>query len=141
MKIVGPTPVERGKGKPRNSGSAGGGDFASKLAGSDAADARAPVSGLSPVGSVDALLALQGEGDSHGVDEREARRGHALLDELEAIREGLLLGSIPRGRLEALTGMLERRPAFVSSPRLRDVMDDIELRVKVELAKLSAASG
>ncbi len=138
MKIVAPGTLGRTASRTRKAGgAAGSGGFASSLEGASETRASSGAPGMSPIASVDALLALQGEPDARDGERKETKRGHALLDELEVIRTGLLVGSIPRGRLEALARMLTRRD-FPSSPGLASLIDEIELRVKVELAKLSA---
>ena len=138
MKIVAPGTLGRTAGRTRKAGShAGSGGFAKSLEGASEARASSAGSGAAPIASVDVLLALQGEPDVGDGERQEARHGHTLLDELEVIRTGLLVGRIPRGRLEALARMLERRK-FPASPRMAGLIDEIELRVKVELAKLSA---
>ncbi|CAA7620236.1 Flagellar assembly protein fliX [Candidatus Terasakiella magnetica] len=94
-----------------------------------------------PVGisSVDALLVVQGMDNS---TEREARRrlvrrGEELLDGLEDLRHGLLMGEIPKEKMVALSQMVRTRRESCGDPRLAAVLDEIELRVEVELAKLS----
>ena len=58
-----------------------------------------------------------------------------MLERLEEIRAGLLLGAIPRSQLVDLARVAqETRENFVD-PALNDVLDDIELRARVELAK------
>lgn len=89
--------------------------------------------------SVDTLLAVQMAGD---VEEREARRrlvrwGEDILDLLEAIRHGLLTGTLPAARLATLAQMVRQRRVACADPRLAALLDEIELRAEVELAKLS----
>ncbi len=141
MKIIGPNPMSRGVGKAKKTAAGGGADFARSLSSSEVADTPAQVAGAAGLGSIDALLALQGDSEGWTTDRDETNRGHALLDELEAIRRGLLLGRIPRRSLEALADMLKCQSSFAVSPQLRGIMDEIDLRVRVELAKLSTASG
>ena len=74
--------------------------------------------------------------------EREERRqmaewGNDILNSLDEIRHGLLIGVIPKDRLEILAKMLGRRKMRVSDPGLIDIINEIELRAEVELAKLS----
>ena len=138
MKIVAPGTLGRAAGRTRTAGRvAGSGEFAKSLDGASEARASSGGSAAAPIASVDALLALQGEPEAGDGERQEARRGHTLLDELEVIRTGLLVGRIPRGRLEALARKLEER-SFPVSPRMAGLINEIELRVKVELAKLSA---
>ena len=74
--------------------------------------------------------------------EREERRqlaewGNDILDSLDEIRHGLLVGAMPKERLETLAQRLRVRKASVSDPRLIDIINEIELRAEIELAKLS----
>ena len=64
-----------------------------------------------------------------------------MLDELEQIRLGLLLGQIPRARLEQLAQMVRARREQLDDLKLIAILDDIELRAAVELAKLSGPNG
>ncbi|WP_142848939.1 flagellar assembly protein FliX [Telmatospirillum sp. J64-1] len=113
------------------------GGFSSLLGTEETAETRA-VDIAQPLAGVDALLAVQ---SVDAVDEREARRraaqqGAALLDGLEEIRMGLLTGALPKERLVELSRMVRSRREGVSDPRLSQLLDEIELRVEVELAKL-----
>ncbi len=110
---------------------AGGGFFVSD----EAAPAR--TAGADPVAqtsSIDALLALQSVEDPLFAKKKAIRRGTTLLDTLETIKADLLLGQVSEGRLNQLmmviTSARER-----SVPGLDDLLDDIELRARVELAK------
>lgn len=85
--------------------------------------------------SVDALVAVQEVGDRDGNARRARDRAEEMLEKLEAIRNGLLMGGIPTDQLRRLADMAsERREAF-TDPRLSEILDDIELRARVELAK------
>lgn len=97
--------------------------------------ARATVTApLVPAAGLDALLALQAVGSSTEGRRRTVRRGRALLDQLDAIKADLLLGRVEESRLDALVGQLAQLREH-SEPGLDAVLDDIELRVRVELAK------
>jgi hypothetical protein len=113
-----------------------GGEFAKYLEGAtqtEAAVARAPV------GAVDALIALQEVGADGGGRKRARQRAEDMLDRLEEIRIGLLDGHIPRERLEQLVKMCAERSEYPGDPQLAEVMAEIELRARVELAKLEAS--
>lgn len=101
------------------------------------AEAPARATGSTPVSAmagIDAILALQAVGGPLEGKRRAVRRGATLLDLLEGLRADLLVGRIDAGRLDAmvatLAGLRER-----SLPALDSLLDDIELRVRVELAK------
>ncbi|HTH17553.1 MAG TPA: flagellar assembly protein FliX [Magnetospirillum sp.] len=88
---------------------------------------------------IDALLMVQAVDDS---TERQARkrlirRGEDILDKLEEIRHGLLLGTVPREKLMDLAQMVRASRETCQDPRLAALLDEIELRAEVEIAKLS----
>lgn len=85
------------------------------------------------------VLALQEAPDAtQGRAKRRAKeRGEKMLDFLQEIRIGLLTGSIPVSRLEQLAQMVRAKREQVDDPKLHEIMDEIELRAAVELAKLS----
>ena len=84
--------------------------------------------------AIDSLLALQSVEDPLLSKKKALRRGNALLDTLEGIQADLLVGRVGEGRLNRLmalvTQMRER-----CDPKLEALLDDIELRARVELAK------
>jgi Class II flagellar assembly regulator len=84
--------------------------------------------------AIDSLLALQSVEDPLQAKKRALRRGSALLDMLEAIKTDLLAGSIGEGRLNQLI-LLIGQARERSEPGLDGLLDDIELRARVELAK------
>ncbi len=112
----------------------GTGGFASEL--EREAPAAASVGAGAGLGQVDALLALQEVPDSPAGDAGAKRRGEELLDELERLRLGLLAGALPREALDRLTRLVAERRGEIDDPRLAAVIDEIELRAAVELAKL-----
>ena len=59
-----------------------------------------------------------------------------MLDLLDDVHVGLLDGSIPAGRLIALANSVRGKRDEVGDPRLAEVLDEIELRAAVEVAKL-----
>jgi len=93
-------------------------------------------SGSLPSGSIGAMLALQEVSESLERRGRARRRGERLLDGLEAIRQGLLAGAIPRHQLDELVHLVRARREEVDDPGLASIIDEIELRAAVELAKL-----
>jgi hypothetical protein len=95
----------------------------------------APVSNVGATTSVGALLAVQEVSDATDERKHGVSRGRDLLQELEQLRLGLLLGAIPRNRLERLMRMLKERRGAYADPKLDSIISEIEVRAAVELAK------
>ena len=112
------------------------GDFLRHLENSSAS---ASVNGARPMGGVDALLALQEVDDSGERRQRSRKRGDDLLDRLDDIRHGLLIGGVPRAALQNLSELVRARRQEIADPQLQEVLDEIELRAAVELAKYEQA--
>ena len=140
MKIGG---VRAGQGpaapkKTRKSATAGG-SFSETLkeaAESMGAGSAGGVGGVSPVG---AILSVQEvpdstEGRSRGL---LMAYGDELLERLEGLRLGLLIGAIPKDELAELAHRMREKRHRVKDPRLTEIIDEIELRAEVEIAKLT----
>ena len=142
MKVEGPNgprPAPSARRTDKSGGENGG--FAKVLAGETEESGEAPsVRSVQPVTAVEALLAVQEIGEEEQRRTKAKRRGESLLDELDEVRHGLLAGSLSRHRLEALVGLVESERPGISDPQLAEVLDEIDLRAQVELAKLQRAS-
>ena len=137
MKVEGPGRLQpSGPIKPRNKAAKRDGPSFADSIGNPEEPSTAAVTGSSPLSSIDALLPLQEVSDNPGDKRRALERGEEILDRLDDIRLGLLLGRIPRDRLKQLLELVEQRRDTFRDPRLVELLDDIELRAKVELAKL-----
>ncbi|HSP24794.1 MAG TPA: flagellar assembly protein FliX [Saliniramus sp.] len=101
-----------------------------------ASRASSGTAGAGPIGSLDAILALQEEGHTGGRRRRAAKRGHDLLDALDRLKAALLNGRVPVADLKAIAARLSERAEMTGDPRLDEVIAHIELRAKVEIAKL-----
>jgi hypothetical protein len=94
------------------------------------------VAGPGPIAALDSILMLQGLEDSTQGRSRGLAHGEQLLDLLDSVRDGLLAGGIPRATLNKLAHAVTKRHEAFADPKLQDVLDQIELRAHVELAKL-----
>lgn len=96
-----------------------------------------PVSGMTPVQGIDALLAIQEVEDSTtgGRNARGRKWGGNVLDRLDAIRLGLLTGAIPMRELHDIVALVSLQRESAVDPGLQQILDEIELRARVELAK------
>jgi hypothetical protein len=102
--------------------------------------ATAGVSAAPALTGVEALFALQEVPDATGDRKRAAARGDQLLDRLDDLRKGLLLGRISPGKLADLARLARVSSATIADPKLREVLQEIELRAEVELAKLQSGA-
>ncbi len=88
------------------------------------------------VASLSPLYALQEVPDATGRRARALRQGHDVLDRLEELRMALLGGSLSGERLQSLVEAVRSQRERVADPKLAAVLDEVELRAAVELAKL-----
>lgn len=100
------------------------------------ASASAGAAGLAHIGS---LIALQSAEDADARTRRAVGQGRDLLDVLEDMKLALLSGTPMASNLVHLERTLARAEAaetYDGDPCLKDVLDQILLRARVELAKL-----
>ena len=128
--------------KKEAAASAGGAGFLGLLSVSEAeaAAANTPVSDVIPPNSMNALLSLQEMPDDEVARRKAAmEEGRGTLEALETLRLGLLTGSVPEHLLQTLSRVVAQQKQRVDDPRLMSLIEDIELRAAVELAKLERA--
>ena len=97
------------------------------------------VSGPGPIAAVETILTLQGFDDGGDGRSKGMAFGQNLLDMLDQVRDGLLAGAIPRATLSRLATAVSRKQDGFVDPKLQSVLDEIDLRARVELAKLEQA--
>lgn len=133
MKVTGATGPSASQGS-RPAPAAGG---FSVSGGQAAAPASAPAAAasMSGVAGMNALMALQGVEDATERRRRAIRRGSGLLDRLDELKLALLQGEAGEGALERLTRTLREERPEDADPALTSLLDQIDLRAAVELAK------
>lgn len=99
----------------------------------------AALTGAGPIAAVDTILALQGIEDSADQRTRGVNHGEQLLHLLDELRDALLSGGIPRQILHRLANAISKRRGSFTDAKLQSVIDEIDLRARVELAKLEQA--
>ncbi|RCK29295.1 flagellar assembly protein FliX [Thalassospira lucentensis] len=128
--------------RKKASGASGGG-FADAIRSLDSggeASGAGSVHGASGVSALDALLALQQSGDALDSPKKAGvLRAKSVLEQLEAVRDGLLSGALSGARLQQLVGLLDQQRENIDDPELSAVLDEIDLRARVELAKLEVS--
>lgn len=141
MKVTGTGGVSQTSGaKPARGAAASGGGFRVAGPGAPAAPTQvSSVSNVSGVMGVEAILALQ---DVESATERRRRsvgRAGRLLDELDSLKVALLGGELSQAQLDRLSRAVREQRAATDDPKLETVLDEIETRAAVELAKLEAS--
>jgi hypothetical protein len=94
------------------------------------------VSSLAALGTISPVMGLQEIDDALARSKRGKHRAQSILDQLEEIRLELLLGGLSQGRLMQLSRMVTTRRPDIEDPRLAEILDEIDLRAQVELAKM-----
>ena len=88
----------------------------------------------------EAIFATQNVGDF--VDDAPRRKrlvgfANDILDRLDELRSGILLGKFPKEQLAELAQKLRQKRLQSSDPELNEIIQEIELRAEVEVAKYS----
>lgn len=91
---------------------------------------------VSGVASLDALLALQDIGGPLERRKRAVRRAGRILDVLDEVKLGLLSGEVTTNDLIRLQSAVRDQREATEDPGLEGVLNEIETRAAVELAKL-----
>ena len=125
-------------GKTKSAGQTTGASFSSYLEANLKVDNTPISSGATGVSATEVLLAAQMVDGDEEKQKREKmlERGKGLLERLEEIRDGLLLGYISEDRLYEISRYVKERKPQIEDEKINELMSEIELRVEVELAKL-----
>ena len=93
------------------------------------------------IAKVDALLAVQGV---ESATDREAKRkmrarGDQILRQLDHIRLGILTGRLSAGELIDIAAVVASHRQQIDDPAMNGVLDEIDLRAQIEIAKMKKA--
>lgn len=99
-------------------------------------DAANPVAAMSGIG---VLLGAQ-EVSEEEVQRRKAfKRGKTTLDALAELRDALIVGNLPLATIRNLETIVAQERGTTNDRVLNAILDEIELRAAVEVAKLEMA--
>jgi len=118
-------------------GKAGKAEFSQHLEGPDETEAAAAASAAGAVGAVEGVISVQEIEDALARAAKGKMRASDILDRLESLRIDILNGALSRDKLRQLAHIVNLRRPEVTDPRLGEVLDEIDLRAKVELAKFA----
>lgn len=136
MKVNGPSGLNPAQAQRPARAEAG---FALPQGGAAAASASTAASATSGVAGMSALMALQGVEDAVERRRRAIRRGGGLLDRLDELKLAVLSGESGQGALERLARSLREERPDGAEPDLASLLDHIDTRAAVELAKAEMA--
>jgi len=138
-KIEGPGSIRTAQPVKRTAKTTGasGTSFAKHL--DETSDADAP-HGIAGTGAISGVLGVQEVDDALAHASKGKLRAQDILDRLDDLRIELLTGSISREKLQQLARVISARRAQVTDPRLAEILDEIDLRAQVELAKHAQTS-
>ena len=107
------------------------------VAAEEAPKQTAPAAALRTVGGIDALIALQGAGDPTERRRRAVQRGRHALDALDALKVDVLGGTIGPSTLMRLKSATTDLMDASGDAKIDAVLAEIDLRLAVEIAKMS----
>lgn len=136
MKVSGPSSLVSA-GASKGAPAAASGTFS--LGAAAPAAPAAQVSAAAGVSSVQALIALQEVGGPLERRRRAVGRAGRILDVLDEMKLALLGGDLSTATLDRLTRAVRDQREATDDPALESVLDEIEMRAAVEMAKLEQA--
>jgi len=138
MKVNGYGIIKPGSNVRRSSSTSGTSSFSDILsaAQADGTGAASEASEVASTANLSSLLALQEISEEERRKQKLVKQGKNMLDTLETLRQKLLIGEIPQHLLGDLERSLSVQKEGIIDPQLLSLIEDIELRVAVELAKL-----
>jgi hypothetical protein len=143
MKIQGPGKTsDINKKKNADGVSSGDGTFKSLMAeGSSGSEQSSAPSTTGSIASVDALLMVQATEDpaQQKTQKRMRERANGILQELNQLKVALLSGNVTIGHAISIADVVASHREKITDPELSTLLDEIDLRAQIELAKLQVA--
>lgn len=142
MKIEGPNKTNKTTGASKSGGvsSADAAAFRGLMATEEAPEA-AQTAATKQIASLDILLAVQSVEDptERSARKRMAARANDILSSLDQIRTGMLTGTLTVGHMIDIADVVASHRDRIHDPALTSVLDEVDLRAQVEIAKLRVA--
>ena len=91
---------------------------------------------VNAVSTLEALMALQEVGGPLERRRRAVWRADKILDALDGLKLELLEGDLNPAKLESLTRAVREQRSMTDDPKLEELLNQVETRAVVELAKL-----
>jgi len=139
MKIEGPSKTSGASGTKKSGQVSADGSFEDFIAsGPKSASGAAPTRSIA---RVDALLSVQAtESATERAAKRKMReRGEDILKELDRLRHGILTGNLTLGQVIDIADVVASHREKISDPKLTAILDEIDMRAQIEIAKARKA--
>jgi hypothetical protein len=137
MKVQGPGKTDKAsQSKKKGAASQSDGTFSDMVAaGAQKSSGAAPTQSIA---RVDALLAVQEVEDptQGAARKRMHKRADDILNELDTIRIAMLGGNLTVGHMIDVADVVASHREKITDPTLTALMDEVDLRAQVELAKM-----
>jgi hypothetical protein len=140
MKIDGPQKSQQSsQSKKKDKVKGGDGSFGDLV--SRGAEGAKGASATQSIAKVDSLLAVQATDDpaQRSARKRMLVRAEGLLGELDNLKTALLTGSLTVGHVLDIADVVASHREKITDPELTAILDEIDLRAQIEIAKLRKA--
>ncbi len=140
MKVDGPQHTQKAsQAKKKGKAESGDGSFGSLVSGATGESGAAGAA--QSIAKVDSLLAVQGAEDptERAAQKRMRQRADNVLDELDRLRMRLLSGTLTVGDVVGIASVVAAHRERVMDPQLTALLDEVDLRAQIELAKMRVA--
>ena len=129
------------KKKDAKKSSSDGGAFKSMMDGAQETTKTVGSAVSSGIASIDALLAAQTTEDpaQEKAKQRMKDRANDILAELDNLKLAMMNGRVTVGHMVSIADVVATHRDQIKDPELSTIMDEIDLRAHVELAKLEIA--
>lgn len=139
MKIEGPSKTSGPSGTKKSGKVDSDGSFEDFIA--SAPKGAQPAAPTQHIARVDALLSVQGAESptERAAKKRMKERAEDILKELDGLRHSLLTGTMTLGQVIDIADVVASHRERVMDPRLTAILDEIDLRAQIEIAKARKA--
>lgn len=141
MRIEGPKSTSEIKKSEKTRKSSGSGGVFSAMLEDEGASSAPQLRGASPMAGIGNLLAVQGADDPAESKRRKKmmERAHKVLDALGQVHKGLVQGNLSPADMNDVSRAVREGRESVDDPRLTEILNEVDLRAQVELAKMELA--
>lgn len=140
MKVKGPGKTQSTSGTKKKSKTSGtSGSFEDFI--TSGAKESSGAAATQSIARVDNLLAVQGAEDptARAAKQRARQRATTILDDLDNIRMAMLGGKLTIGHMVNIADVVASHRDRIDDPAMTALLDEIDLRAQVELAKMQVA--